>query len=152
MRRGRTLIFVLLIVVIGLVVAFVALRQLLTPSSQPVTPANEEVYVAGQNIPQGAKITEDVLTTKTLPQNLVTADMYTTDQKSDLLNNKIASIPLSQGTFITKGVCYSMHPKRWRSLALHGQRSSRLEWWRLLFRQRVFLWRLTALQMALMLM
>ncbi len=103
MRRGRILIFVLLIVVIGLVVAFVALRQLLTPSSQPVTPANEDVYVAGQNIPQGAKITEDILTTKTLPQNLVTADMYTTDQKSDLLNNKIASIPLSQGTFITKG-------------------------------------------------
>ena len=103
MRRGRILIFVLLIVVIGLVVAFVAFRQLLTPSSQPVAPANEDVYVAGQNIPQGAKITEDVLTTKTLPQNLVTADMYTTDQKSDLLNNKIASIPLSQGTFITKG-------------------------------------------------
>ena len=59
--------------------------------------------MAGQNIPQGAKITGDILTTKTLPQNLVTADMYTTDQKSDLLNNKIASIPLSQGTFITKG-------------------------------------------------
>src|SRR6202142_201755 len=103
MRRGRILIFVLLIVVIGLVVAFVALRQLLTPSSQPVTPANEDVYVAGQNIPQGTKITEDLLATKTLPQNLVTADMYTTDQKSNLLNNKIASIPLSQGTFITKG-------------------------------------------------
>ena len=103
MRRGRILIFVLLIVIVGLVVAFVALRQLLASSSQSTVPANVEVYVAGQNIPQGAKITEDVLATKTLPQNLVTADMYTTDQKSELLNNKIASIPLSQGTFITKG-------------------------------------------------
>jgi len=103
MRRGRILIFVLLIVIIGLVVAFVALRQLLSSSSQPAAPANVDVYVAGQNIPQGAKITEDVLATKTLPQNLVTADMFTTAQKSELLDNKIASIPLSQGTFITKG-------------------------------------------------
>ena len=103
MRRGRILIFVLLIVIIGLVVAFVALRQLFTPSSQPVTPANVDVYVAGQNIPQGGKITSEVLATKTLPQNLVTADMYTTAQQSELVNNKIASIPLSQGTFITKG-------------------------------------------------
>jgi len=104
MRRGRILIFVLLIVIIGLIVAFVAIRQLLASApSQPATPANVDVYVAGQNIPQGGKITEDVLATKTLPQNLVTADMYTTSQKSELLNNKIASIPLSQGTFITRG-------------------------------------------------
>ncbi|HUI90264.1 MAG TPA: RcpC/CpaB family pilus assembly protein [Anaerolineales bacterium] len=103
MRRGRILIFVILIVIIGLVVAVVALRSFILQPSQPAAPLNVEVYVAGQNIPQGGKITEDVLATKTLPQNLVTADMYTTDQKSDLLNNKIASIPLSQGTFITKG-------------------------------------------------
>jgi pilus assembly protein CpaB len=103
MRRGRILIFVLLIVVIGLVVAFVALRSFILQPSQPSTPVNEEVYVAGQNIPQGGKITSEVLATKTLPQNLVTADMYTTGQQSELLNNKIASIPLSQGTFITKG-------------------------------------------------
>jgi pilus assembly protein CpaB len=102
MRRGRILIFVLLIVIIGLIVAFVALRQLFTPSS-PATPANVEFYVAGQNIPQGGKITSDVLATKTLPQNLVTADMYTTGQQSELLNNKIASVPLSQGVPITRG-------------------------------------------------
>ncbi len=103
MRRGRILIFVILIVVIGLIVAFVAIRQLAASSSQTAAPVNVDVYVAGQNIPQGGKITADVLATKTLPQNLVTADMYTTDQKSDVLNNKIAAIPLSQGTFITKG-------------------------------------------------
>ena len=103
MRRGRILIFVLLIVVIGLVVAVVALRSFVLQPAQPTAPANVDVYVAGQNIPQGEKITADVLATKTLPQNLVTADMYTTDQKSEVLDNKIASIPLSQGTFITKG-------------------------------------------------
>jgi len=103
MRRGRILIFVVLIVIIGLVVAVVALRSFILQPSQSAAPVNVDVYVAGQNIPQGSKITEDLLATKTLPQNLVTADMYTTDQKSNLLNNKIASIPLSQGTFITKG-------------------------------------------------
>src|SRR5271157_234904 len=103
MRRGRILIFVVLIVVIGLVVAVVALRSFVLQPAQPATPANVDVYVAGQNIPQGGKITESLLATKTLPQNLVTADMYTTSQKSELLNNKIATIPLSQGTFITRG-------------------------------------------------
>jgi len=104
MRRGRILIFVLLIVIIGLVVAFVAIRQLLSSApSQAAAPANVSVFVAGQNIPQGGKITEDVLATKTLPQTLVTSDMYTTAQKSDLLNNKIAAIPLAQGVPITRG-------------------------------------------------
>jgi Flp pilus assembly protein CpaB len=104
MRRGRVLIFVLLIVIIGLVVAFVAIRQLLASApSQSVAPANVEVFVAGQNIPQGGKITQEVLATKTLPQTLVTSDMYTTAQRTDLLNNKIAAIPLSQGVPITRG-------------------------------------------------
>lgn len=103
MRRGRILIFVVLIVIIGLVVAVVALRSFILQPTQSAAPLNVDVYVAGQNISQGTKITEELLATKTLPQNLVTADMYTTDQKSDLLNNKIASISLSQGTFITKG-------------------------------------------------
>jgi pilus assembly protein CpaB len=103
MRRGLILIFVVLIVVVALVVGYVVFRQLLPQTTQQVTPTNVDVYVAGQNIPQGGKITGDVLTTKTLPQTMVTADMYTTANKADLLNNKIASIPLSQGTFITKG-------------------------------------------------
>ena len=103
MRRGLIIIFVLLIVVVGLVIGYVVIRQLLPQTTQQATPTNVDVYVAGQNISQGGKITSDVLATKTLPQTMVTADMYTTADKADLLNNKIASIPLSQGTFITKG-------------------------------------------------
>jgi Flp pilus assembly protein CpaB len=103
MRRGLILISILLIIIIGVVVVFVAFNNILRPSPQSAAITNVDVYVAGQNIPQGGKITEDILTTKTLPQNLVTADMYTTAQKSELLNNKIASIPLTQGTFITRG-------------------------------------------------
>ena len=55
MRRARTLIFLLLILIIGLAVAYFgirALQQYLTPPPPP--PVNVQVFVAGQNIPQGA--------------------------------------------------------------------------------------------------
>ncbi len=103
MRRGRILIFILLIVVIGLVVAFVALRTLLQPAT-PKPPTTVQVYVAGQNIPQGGKITQNLLTTITLSQDQVTAVEYTTDKQADLLNNKVAKFPLDQGVVITSSM------------------------------------------------
>src|SRR5258708_5362926 len=102
MRRGRVLIFLLLIVVIGLVVAFVALRALLTPST-PAAPTTVSIIIAKQNIAQGQKITDDVLGTITIPQGDQNASEFSDDQKGALLNNKIAAIPLDQGTIITKG-------------------------------------------------
>lgn len=105
MRRGRILIFLLLIVVIGLVVVFFAFRTLLQArTAQPQAPLNVEVFIAGQNIPQGGKITEDVLSTITLPQDKVTAVEYTADEKADLLNNKVAKFPLDQGVVITSSM------------------------------------------------
>lgn len=103
MRRGRILVFILLIVVVGLVVAFVALRTLLQPVT-PKTPTTVQVYVAGQNIPQGGKITQNLLTTITLSQDQVTAVEYTTDKLADLLNNKVAKYPLDQGVVITSSM------------------------------------------------
>ena len=105
MRRGRIVIFLVLIVVVGLAVAVVAIRMLLqnrTPQQQ--VPINVEVFVAGQNIPQGGKITEDELTTITLPQDKVTDVEYTVDKKADLLNNKVAKYPLDQGVVITSSM------------------------------------------------
>jgi pilus assembly protein CpaB len=105
MRRGRILIFLLLIVVIGLVVAFFALQTLLRPSTnQAQTPVNVDVFVAAQNIPQGGKITEDLLTTITLPQDKITAVEYTVDERAELLNNKVAKFPLDQGVVITSSM------------------------------------------------
>jgi Flp pilus assembly protein CpaB len=104
MRRGRILIFLLLIVVIGGVVAFFAIRLLLqsrTPQAQ--APVNVEVYAAAQNIPQGGKITEDELTTITLPQDKVTNVEFTLDRKGELLN-KVAKYPLDQGVVITSSM------------------------------------------------
>jgi pilus assembly protein CpaB len=62
------------------------------------------VYTAGQNIPQGGKITEDELKTITLPQDAVTSVEYTLDKKADLLNNKVAKYPLDQGVVITSSM------------------------------------------------
>jgi pilus assembly protein CpaB len=104
MRRGRILIFLLLIVVIGLVVVFVAVRTLLASrAAQTQVPLNVEVFVAGQNIPQGATITEDELATITLPQDKVSAVEFTADEKAQLVN-KVAKFPLEQGVVITSSM------------------------------------------------
>lgn len=105
MRRGRTLILVLLIIIIGLVVGFVALRQfVLAPSSDSEQLVYVDVYYAAQNIPQGGAITEDVLATMRIPQENVVATMYTRDDLPVLLTNKVAKYPIDQGTPLTEAV------------------------------------------------
>ncbi len=103
MRRGRILIFLLLIVVIGLVVVFVAVRTFLAPKPQAQTQPNVEVFVAGQNIPQGATITEDELATIGLPQDKVSAVEFTADEKGQLVG-QVAKYPLDQGVVITSSM------------------------------------------------
>ena len=99
MRRGRTLIFVLLIFIIAAVVAYVGYNQFLKPPVA-VAPANVEVYIAGQNIPQGAIISPELLATiKIAPENVVEV-MYTLDEVSALVG-KAAKFPLDQGVVIT---------------------------------------------------
>jgi len=101
MRRGRILIFLLLIVLIGLVVVYVAVRYLINrPGTPPPQVNNVEVFVAGQTIPVGAKITEDELATISLPQNRVMDVEFTADEKSQLVG-KIAKYQLDQGVLIT---------------------------------------------------
>ena len=102
MRRGRTLIFVFLIIIIGLVVAFVPFRQFLVPVQAP-QPLFVEVYIAGQPIPQGGEIKPELLSTiKIAPENLI-AVMYTVDEQG-LLLGKVAKFPLDQGVVITEAM------------------------------------------------
>ncbi|NWF65551.1 MAG: hypothetical protein HXY38_14740 [Chloroflexi bacterium] len=105
MRRGRTLILVLLIVIIGLVVAFVALRQFVFTPAETVdqTTLYVDVYYAAQNIPQGGRITEDVLATLSIPQEKVVSVVYTADELPFLVD-KIAKLPLDQGVIITESM------------------------------------------------
>jgi pilus assembly protein CpaB len=64
---------------------------------------NVEVFVAGQNIPQGATITEDELATISLPQDKVSAVEFTADKKGQLVG-KVAKFPLDQGVVITSSM------------------------------------------------
>lgn len=101
MRRGRTLILVLLIIIIGLVVGFVAIRQFLLVQQPAEVPVYVNVYYAAQNIPQGGEISEDVLATMQIPQANVVAVMYTQDELPALAG-KVAKFPLDQGVVITE--------------------------------------------------
>ncbi len=104
MRRGRILILLAVILIIGLALAAVMLPRVIpgilggTP-----TPVDVQVYYASQSIPQGEAITEDRLGTRSLPQGSVTEDMFTTAEK-DVLLAKIAKYPLDQGVFITNSM------------------------------------------------
>jgi pilus assembly protein CpaB len=125
MRRGRVLIFVLLIVVIGVVVGVFALQQVLG-AKQPQQSNLVEIYVAGQNIPQGGDITESVLTTISIPQEKVVGVMFTPDKLAQLTTNKVARFPLDQGVVITesmvvdKSVAVSIAGPQWASLVPAG--------------------------------
>jgi len=106
MRRGRIFIFLALILIIGLAVVALVFRQFLIPSAQPATPQQPttvQVYIAGQNIPQGETITEDVLSTIEIPQESVVSVMFTEDQRADLIN-KVARYPIDQGVVMTRSL------------------------------------------------
>lgn len=103
MRRARTLILVLLIIIIAVVVGFVLLRQLFTPQDDGNQVVYVDIYFAAQNIPQGGRVTEDVLSTLSIPQENVVSVMYTTDELPFLVD-KYAKVPLEQGVVITEGM------------------------------------------------
>jgi pilus assembly protein CpaB len=125
MRRGRILIFVFLIIIIGLVVGVVALQAILN-SARSEQPQFVDVYIAGQNIPQGGDITEAVLSTISLPADKVVNVMFTTSEVAQLTNNKVALFPLDQGVVITesmivdKSTGVSIAGPQWASLIPPG--------------------------------
>lgn len=100
MRRGRTLILVLLIIIIALVVGFVALRQFLTPPETVEQIQFVDIYYVTQSVPQGGRITEDILSTMSIPQDKVVSVMFTTDELPFLVD-KFARFPLDPGVPIT---------------------------------------------------
>jgi Flp pilus assembly protein CpaB len=103
MRRGRTLILVLLIIIIGLVVGAVAIRQFLFAPPPVVEQQFVDIYYAAQPIPQGGAITEDMLATMRIPQENVVAVMFTRDELPVLVN-KVAKYPIDQGAPITEAL------------------------------------------------
>jgi Flp pilus assembly protein CpaB len=104
MRRGRTLILVILIVIICLIVGVVAANQfLLNPQPAAEQQTFVEIYYASQNIAQGNEITEEVLGTMRIPQENLVSVLYTRDELP-LLLGKSAKYPIDQGTPITESM------------------------------------------------
>jgi Flp pilus assembly protein CpaB len=127
MRRGRTLIMVLLIIIIGVIVVFFAFNSLLgNGTTAEQTPTNIEIYIAGQNIPQGEEVTEAALQTITIPQDKLVDVMYKTDEQAFLIG-KVAKYPLDQGVVITESMVgdgttnIAISGPQWASLIPAGQ-------------------------------
>jgi Flp pilus assembly protein CpaB len=101
MRRGRILLFLVLIVVIGLALLYFAYTQLPNIGVAAPTPAAlTEVYFAAQNIPQGTEITQEMLGTFSIPPENVAEVMFTVGEESALVG-QTARFSLDQGVVIT---------------------------------------------------
>src|SRR6266498_1148459 len=104
MRRGRILIFLVLIVVIGLALLYFAYTQFGGGiTAQPTQAALTEVYYAAQNIPQGTTITQEMLGTFSLPPENVADVMFTRGEESALVGQS-ARFSLDQGVIITSSM------------------------------------------------
>ncbi len=104
MRRGRILIFLVLIVVIGLALLYFAYTQFgAVVTAQPTQAALTEVYYAAQNIPQGTKITKEMLGTFSIPPDKVADVMFTVGEENALVG-QTARYTLDQGVVITSSM------------------------------------------------
>jgi pilus assembly protein CpaB len=104
MRRGRILIFLVLIFVIGLALLYFAYTQFAGGlTAQPTQAALTEVFYAAQNIPQGTKITRDMLGTFSLPPENVADVMFTIAEEGALVG-QTARFTLDQGVVITSSM------------------------------------------------
>jgi pilus assembly protein CpaB len=105
MRRGRLLIFLVLIVVVGLGVLFAVLTLLAPQTPQTVTQQTPltEIYYAAQNIPQGAEITPELLGKFSIPSANVAEVMFTVGEESNLVG-KFARLTLEPGVVITSSM------------------------------------------------
>src|SRR5215211_7715258 len=104
MRRGRIFLFLILIVVVGLALLYLAYTQFLTGGTTPTAAAPlTQVYYAAQNIPQGTTITQEMLDTFSLPPENVAAVMFTVGEENALIG-QVARFTLDQGVIITSSM------------------------------------------------
>jgi len=103
MRRGRILIFLVLIVIVGLGLLALAWTQLGGANPQPTQAVFTEVFYAAQNIPQGTTITIDMLGKFSIPPENVAEVMFTSGEQ-DALVGQTARFTLDQGTLITSSM------------------------------------------------
>jgi pilus assembly protein CpaB len=100
MRRGRIFLFLILIVVIGLALLYLAYTQFLSAPPAPTPSSLTQVYFAAQNIPQGTTITQEMLDTFSIPPENVAEVMFTVGEEGALIG-QAARFSLEQGVIIT---------------------------------------------------
>ncbi|MBN1302883.1 MAG: hypothetical protein JXA13_00505 [Anaerolineales bacterium] len=117
MRRGRIYIFLILIVVVGLGVAFLAFGRLLPGLTAQETPEITfvDIVISQQSIPQGAEIKEDALGTMSIPQDKYVTVMIRQDEIGEIVG-KVARYPLEPGVPLTQ----SMIVESTAAIALEG--------------------------------
>jgi Flp pilus assembly protein CpaB len=104
MRRGRIFLFLILIVVVGLALLYFAYTQFIGGGSlQPTAAPLTQVYYAAQNIPQGTRITQEMLGTFSIPPESVADVMFTVGEESALVG-QAARFSLEQGVIITSSM------------------------------------------------
>ena len=103
MRRGRLLIFLVLIVIVGLALLVLVLTQFATPTTQVTPTTFTEIYYAAQNIPQGTEITADMLGKLSIPPENVAEVEFTVGEESNLIG-QTARFTLEQGVIITSSM------------------------------------------------
>lgn len=110
MRRGRVLIYLALILILGLVAVFVVYQKFL---SQPTTPTVEntpppvemvDVVVVAQRVPRGGLIEDPFLSVVQIPRDLAMQGMFT--NKNEVIGRQAkfdleAGIPLTSGMLVT---------------------------------------------------
>ena len=120
MRRGRIIIFLLLILVVGAVVVIYGLGLLNPTQSTTTGPATTsvQVYYAAQNIPQGTTITKEMLGTFSIPQDNVVEVMFTAGEETNLIGQTadielqiavVVQIHISQSQFVERAVILVRH-------------------------------------------
>jgi pilus assembly protein CpaB len=103
MRRGRTILFLILIVVVGLALLAFLWTQYGTPAPAPTQAVLTEVFYAAQNIPQGTTITPEMLGKFSIPPENVAEVMFTASEQNALVGQS-ARLTLDQGTLITSSM------------------------------------------------
>src|SRR5215216_84015 len=103
MRRGRILIFLVLIVVVGLGLLALLYTQFNRVTPQPTQTVLTDVFYAAQNIPQGTPITREMLGTFSIPPENVAEVMFTASEENALVG-QTARLTLDQGTLITSSM------------------------------------------------
>lgn len=103
MRRGRLLIFLVLIVIVGLALLVLVLTQFAPQTAQATPTTFTEIYYAAQNIPQGTEITADMLGKLSIPPENVAEVEFTVGEESNLIG-QTARFTLEQGVIITSSM------------------------------------------------